>query len=32
MTQTKRLTHTEEIELTRLLNEHGPETRKGVAL
>ena len=29
MTQTKRLTHTEEIELTRLLNEHGPETRKG---
>lgn len=29
MTQTKRLTHTEEIELTRLMNEHGPETRQG---
>jgi len=29
MAETKRLTHTEEIELTRLLNEHGPETRTG---
>ena len=29
MSQTKRLSHTEEIELTRLMNEHGPETRKG---
>ena len=29
MSQTKRLSHTEEIELTRLMNEHGLETRKG---
>ena len=29
MAETKRLTHTEEIELTRLFHEHGPETRLG---
>ena len=29
MAETKRLTHAEEIELTRLFHEHGPETRTG---
>ena len=29
MAETKRLTHAEEIELTRLFHEHGPETRIG---